>query len=228
MKLSIIMPVYNEANTIKQIVGKINRLNLKKELIIVDDGSVDQTREYLRWLERQGDKNIKIIYQAKNYGKGLAIRTGLKQVSGDIVIIQDADLEYDPADYNKLINPIKAGLSKVVYGSRNLSNNPAGRKLYRWGGIFLSWLTNLLYGTAITDEATCYKVFKTEVIKNLNLKCRRFEFCPEVTAKLAKQGYRIMELPISYCPRDHRAGKKISYRDGLLAAWILIKYRFVD
>ncbi len=229
MKLSIIIPVYNEENTIEKIINKIRQVNIDKELIIVDDGSVDRTRNFLKNLSSSNQKNVNIIFHSKNQGKGTAIRTGLNYVTGEIVIIQDADLEYDPNDYIKLVEPIKRGATKVVYGSRNLANNPQGKKIYTWGGIFLSHLANLLYGTKITDEPTCYKVFKTGVIKSLDLKCKRFEFCPEVTARLAKQKYKIIEVPISYQPRNHKTGKKINFfRDGLQAAWTLIKYRFIN
>ena len=145
-----------------------------------------------------------------------------------MVIVQDADLEYDPNDFLRLIEPILAGRTEVVYGSRNLSLNKKGRKLYELGGIFLSKLANLLYGLNITDEATCYKVFTVEAIKSLNLRCEKFEFCPEVTAKLAKMKYKIIEVPISYYPRDRSAGKKLKLSDGLSAAWTLVKYRFLD
>lgn len=228
MKLSIIIPVYNEEKTIKEIVKRINKVNIAKELIIIDDGSTDQTRVYLKELQTDNYINIKVIYHKKNYGKGSAIRTGLNYVKGDIVIIQDADLEYNPNDYLKLIIPIEQGKSQVVYGSRNLGNKLRGKKLYRWGGILLSYLANILYNIKITDEATCYKAFKTRVIKSLNLQCKRFEFCPEVTAKLAKQGYKIIEIPISYSPRNHKQGKKINLIDGLQAIWTLIKYRFIN
>lgn len=228
MKLSVIMPVYNEEKTIGEIIKKIDAVALDKELIIVDDGSTDGTKNFLSALAASNRPDIKIIFHPENQGKGAAIRTGLKAVSGEAVIIQDADLEYDPQDYLKLLAPLESGLSQVVYGSRNLGDNPRGATIYLWGGIFLSRLANLLYGLKITDEATCYKVFRTEAIKSLNLKCRRFEFCPEVTAKLAKRGYKIIEVPISYRPRDRRAGKKLSWRDGVSAAWTLIKYRFID
>ncbi|MEA3463586.1 MAG: glycosyltransferase family 2 protein [Patescibacteria group bacterium] len=225
MKLSIIIPVFNEEKTIKEIIKRVNKVKLDKEIIIINDGSIDGTAKQLKQLKQ---KNLKIITHFKNQGKGSAIRTGLKYVKGDIVIIQDADLEYNPNDYFKLIQPIKNGLVQAVYGSRNLSDNISGKKIYKYGGIFLSWLASLLYGIKITDEATCYKAFKTDVIKGLDLRCKRFDFCPEVTAKLAKQKYEIVEVPISYYPRSHEEGKKITIRDGLKATWILIKYRFFD
>lgn len=227
VKLSVIIPVYNEEKTLEAIIDKIERVGIEKELIVVDDGSTDGTAEILDRL-RLGGKDLKVVTHTANRGKGAAIRTGLKAASGDLIIIQDADLEYDPADYLKLIAPIAAGETQVVYGSRNLEPTAKGRKLYELGGIFLSKLANLLYGLHITDEPTCYKVFRAEVLKALDLKCERFEFCPEVTAKLAKKRYKIVEVPISYHPRSREEGKKLKLSDGLEAVWTLIKYRFVD
>ena len=228
MKLSVIIPVYNEEKTIGEIIRRVGMVDLEKEIIVVDDGSKDGTRLFLENMRKDGSEHVKIIFHEKNSGKGAAIRTGLGHVRGDAVIIQDADLEYDPEDYVKLLEPIKNGQSKIVYGSRNLGNNPKGMFLYRWGGIFLSFLANVLYGIRITDEATCYKVFSTDVLKGFGLRCRKFEFCPEVTAKAAKKKYKIIEVPISYAPRNKKEGKKISVRDGIMAIWILIKYRFTD
>ena len=230
MILSILIPVYNEKNTISKILEKIEEVNLdkfsiEKEIIIIDDGSTDGTKDILRSL---GDK-YKIVYHSKNKGKGSAIRTGLQYVSGDYVIIQDADLEYDPEDYKKLLDFALKNKAKVVYGSRQL--NPGNRHSYRsfyLGGIFLSLVVKFLYGTKITDESTCYKLFKTETIKSIPLKCKRFEFCPEITAKVAKRRIKIYEVPISYHPRSKKEGKKIRWRDGLEALWVLIKYKFVD
>lgn len=221
MKLSVIIPVYNEAETIVEIIRKVKAVPLDKEIIVVNDCSLDGTEEILANIS-----DLKIIKHEKNRGKGAAIRTGLKEVSGDIVIIQDADLEYEPNDYLKLIVPIESGQTEVVYGSRNLAINKSGKKIYKWGGIFLSRLANFLYGLNITDEATGYKVFKTKLLKNLDLKCERFDFCPEVTAKLGRNKYKIIEVPISYNPRSRVQGKKIQLSDGLKAAWLLIKYKF--
>jgi glycosyltransferase involved in cell wall biosynthesis len=163
-------------------------------------------------------------------GKGYAIRTGLNYVTGDMVIIQDADLEYDPEDYKNLIIPIMAGKAKVVYGSRNLGRGKHEKSYFSFyiGGIFLSKMANFLYRLNITDEATCYKTFRTDVIKGINLKCKRFEFCPEITAKIAKKGIKILEIPISYHPRKKSEGKKINWKDGVEAIWTLIRYRFND
>jgi dolichol-phosphate mannosyltransferase len=232
MKLSVIIPVFNEKGTISELLGKVKSVDVEKEIVIVDDGSTDGTRGILEAvagcrMPDAGKNEIKIIYHEKNQGKGVAIRTGLKNITGDIVIIQDADLEYDPQDYPKLIEPILSGKAKAVYGSRILGK---GRRSY-WsfyiGGKFLSFLTNLLYDAKITDEPTCYKVFQADVIKNINLKCSRFEFCPEVTAKLRKKGYKIYEVPISYEPRSLEEGKKINWKDGFEAIWTLIKYKFI-
>jgi glycosyltransferase involved in cell wall biosynthesis len=227
-KLSIIIPVYNEEKTIKELVEKVKKVKLpiKKEIIVVDDCSKDRTPEILKKI-----KGIKIVRHPgnKNLGKGSAIRTGLKSITGDIVIVQDADLEYNPEDYRKLVEPIIKGKAKVVYGSRNLGDKHKHSYLsYYMGGVFLSKLANLIYGIKITDEATCYKMIRTDIIKSLNLKCERFEFCPEVTAKLAKKGIKILEIPISYSPRKITEGKKIRWKDGVEAIWTLIKYRFTD
>ena len=227
MKLSVIVPVYNEKSTILEIIKKIKAVKINKEIIIVDDFSRDGTREILKKIK---DKSIKVLFHERNYGKGHAIRTGIKEVTGDMVIIQDADLEYNPQDYLRLVKPILDGRVKVVYGSRNLGKKKHKRSALSFylGGVFLSKLANFLYGTKLTDEATCYKLFKTEVIKGLNLRCERFEFCPEVTAKLARKNITILEIPINYNPRSITSGKKIRWKDGLEAIGVLLKYRFVN
>jgi len=226
MKLSVIMPVYNEKHTIKEIVRKVMNVNMEKEIIIVDDCSIDSTREALKKID---NNNIKIIYQDENMGKGMAIRTAIKYVTGDIIIIQDADLEYEPEDYYELIRPIIEGKADVVYGSRELlKKNKWSYYRYAIGGRFLSWLTNLLYHSSITDEPTCYKVFKADILKSINLDCKKFEFCPEVTAKVLRRGIKIYEVPIHYYPRSIEQGKKIGWKDGLQAVLTLIKYRFID
>jgi len=219
--------MFNEAKTLPLILAKIQQVPIKKEIIMVDDGSTDGTKRLLRELERQD--NIRVIYQNQNRGKGAAIRTAIPLVTGEVTIIQDADLEYDPNDYLKLIEPIKTNNTKVVYGSRFLNKqNKHSYLRYYLGGLTLSLLTNLLYFQKLTDEPTCYKVFDSQLLKSLNLKCRKFEFCPEVTAKVAKRGIMIREIPISYYPRSIAEGKKIRWRDGLKAIWTLIKYRVVD
>lgn len=227
MKLSIIIPVFNEKNTIKQILEKVESVdlgNMEKEIIIVDDGSTDGTKEILSNLQ----KNYKIIYHNKNMGKGAAIRSGIKEATGDIITIQDADLEYDPNDYKKLVQPIIENKASVVYGSRILNkDNKYVSLIYGWGGKLVTAFANWLYWTNLTDEPTCYKVFRADVLKNLDLKCRGFEFCPEVTAKTLKAGHKILEIPISYNPRSTKQGKKIKYRDGLIAIWTLLKYKFI-
>ena len=234
MKLSVIIPVYNEEKTIAEIIKRVKAVNLKKEIIIVEDGSTDKTREILEEIVRQKDSSneIKLISRLQKSGKGEAIRTGLKYVTGDIVIIQDADLEYNPNDYHRLIKPIAEGEVLVVYGSRVLGKNPKPNSPSRWlfylGGRSLSVLTNLLYRTKITDEPTCYKVFKTTLLRSLNLKCKGFEFCPEVTAKIAKRGIEIKEIPICTTSRTLKEGKKIRLRDWFVAVWTLTKYRFCN
>ena len=227
MKLSVIIPVYNEKQTILKIVRKVKAVGLEKEILIVDDGSTDGTREELKSLER--DQEISIFYHDQNRGKGKAIRTALEHVQGDLVIVQDADLEYDPQDYTKLVRPIMEGKTKVVYGSRYLSKeNILPFTKFKIGVLLLNWLVKVLYGFHITDEATCYKVFKAELLKSLSLKCKKFEFCPEVTAKVLKRGHNIIELPISYRYRTVEEGKKIGWKDGLSAVLTLIRYRFFD
>lgn len=223
--LSVIIPAYNEGKTLLKIIDKVLKAPVEKEIIVVDDGSIDGSREIL---QRLFINNLKIIYHDKNRGKGRSIRTALEIVKGDIVIIQDADLEYDPNDYLELIKPIVQGDSYVVYGSRELKSTKRSYIRYYLGGKFLTFLANLLYQAHISDEPTCYKVFKTDLLKSLNLNCSRFEFCPEVTAKIRIKGFKIKEVPISYFPRSIEEGKKIRWKDGLIAIWTLIKYRFLN
>ncbi|PIV64104.1 MAG: glycosyl transferase [bacterium (Candidatus Ratteibacteria) CG_4_10_14_3_um_filter_41_18] len=238
MKLSVIMPVYNEEKTIAEIIRRVKAVNLKKEIIIVEDGSTDKTKEILKEIIKQNDSQndsdnkITIINQRKRHGKGTAIRRALKEVTGDIVIIQDADLEYNPAEISKVIAPIMAKKSKVVYGSRVKGHGKPFSSLMGWiyylGGFSLSLFVNLLYQAKITDEPTCYKAFSTEVLKNVQLNCQNFEFCPEVTAKVLKKGIKISEVPITYHPRSLREGKKIGLKDWFIAVWTLLKYRFYN
>jgi dolichol-phosphate mannosyltransferase len=227
MKLSVIIPVFNEGQTILKIVNKVKAVGLEKEILIVDDGSTDETKEKLKSLE--GDREISIFYHEANRGKGKAIRTALDHVKGDLVIVQDADLEYDPDDYTKLVRPIIEGKTEVVYGSRYLSKeNILPLTKFKMGVLILNWLVKVLYGFNITDEATCYKVFKAELLKGLSLRCEKFEFCPEVTAKVLKRGHKIIEIPISYRYRTVEEGKKIGWKDGLSAVITLLRYRFFD
>lgn len=227
MKISVIIPCYNEEKTILKIIELVKKVKIPKEIIIVDDGSKDNTRSILKKIK---DREIKIIFQPKNTGKGMAIRTGIKHVTGDIVIIQDADLEYNPQDYPALIKPILEGKYKVVYGTRFPRNKkrPSLFNPYFLANRILTTTANLLYFAKISDEPTCYKVFKSDVIKNMNLKCERFEFCPEVTARVRKAGYKIFEVPIAYHPRSVKEGKKIKFKDAFEAMWVLLKYRFSD
>lgn len=230
MKLSVVIPAYNEVNTIRQIIGKINEVNgFDKEIIIVDDFSKDGTRELLR--QMQGD-GIKVFFHEKNLGKGAAIRTGFKHITGDIIIIQDADLEYNPQDYHKLVGPIRDGLAEVVYGSRFLTKQQifcSKRPFYLThfvGNKFLNFVMNLLYNAKLTDMETCYKAVKADIIKNMHLTAMGFEIEPEITVNLLLKGFKIYEVPIVYHPRDYSEGKKISWRDGLKALYVILKHRF--
>lgn len=227
MQLSIIIPVYNEEATLAEIISRVRATKLAYEIIVIDDGSTDSSPDILRRLQDEGQPPLRIFRHVHNQGKGAAIRTGLTVVTGDFVLVQDADLEYDPADYPGLIAPLTNSEVEVVYGSRNLRLNPRSTFAFYWGGRLLSWVTNWLYGSRITDEATGYKVIKTELLRDLDLETDGFEFCPEVTAKLLRRGIFIHEVPISYNPRSWVAGKKIRWYDGLIAIWTLIKYRFV-
>lgn len=224
MKLSIIIPVYNEERTIAEIIHQVKLLKkLDKEIIVVNDASSDRTNQII-----QSISDIKVVNHTVNQGKGAAIKTGISKATGDYILIQDADLEYDPQDFNVLLSRIMAGDVKVVYGSRQLKKQKqrhSGLSFY-FGGLFLTWLTNILYGQSITDEPTCYKMFEAKLLKSLPLTCKRFEFCPEVTALLFNRKIKIVEVPINYYPRDKMHGKKIGYRDGLEAIWTLIKYKF--
>ncbi len=227
MKLSVIIPVYNEKKTIRELLWRVRAAEIDKEIIVVDDFSTDGTRQYLESIQRE--PGVKVILHPSNMGKGCAIRTAIPHVTGDVVIIQDADLEYDPQDYTKLVRPILEGRTSVVYGSRYLNpDNELPLTRFKIAVLLLTAMANVLYNAGITDEATCYKVFKSDVLKGIPLKCKRFEFCPEVTAKLRKRGYRIEEVPISFKYRTTKEGKKIGWRDGVEAILTLLKYRFTD
>jgi glycosyltransferase involved in cell wall biosynthesis len=226
MKLSVIIPVYNEAATLQEIIHRVRSIGLVYEIVVVDDGSADESPAILEKLQNNGRPPLIILRHSQNRGKGAAIRTGLEAVTGDLVLVQDADLEYDPADYPALLAPFKNSSTQVVYGSRNLQHNPKSTWAFYLGGRLLSWVTNLLYGSRITDEATGYKVIKTDLLREIGLETDGFEFCPEVTAKLLQAGVPIYEVPISYHPRSWVEGKKIQWYDGVIAIWTLLKYRF--
>jgi glycosyltransferase involved in cell wall biosynthesis len=220
------MPCFSEAEHITAVLDAVQAVDVPKEIIVVDDGSTDETAKVLKEYSRHHP--IVVHYSAKNAGKGSAIRTGLTYVTGDIVIIQDADMEYDPAQYPKMIQPIVEGEADVVYGSRFRGSITGMRLMNRIANYVLTWTANLLYRAGISDEATGYKAFRADLLKNLPLTCTRFEFCPEVTAKLRKRGVRIREVPISYEARSIAQGKKIKWTDFFAAVWTLVKYRVSD
>ncbi|MFQ5456667.1 MAG: glycosyltransferase family 2 protein [Nitrospirota bacterium] len=229
MKLSIIIPVYNEQSTIENVIKRVQSvsLNLGKEIIIVDDCSTDGTGDILKRIDAE---NIKKFSLSENMGKGAALRKGFEAVTGDIVAIQDADMEYDPQEFKALIKPIIDGAADVVYGSR-LSGGRPQRVYMFWhmvGNRFISLVTNILYNTTFTDIETCYKVFRADILKEIRLCSNRFEIEPELTAKFCRNGYRIYELPISYYGRTYEEGKKITWKEGFRALWTLIRYRFSD
>ncbi len=231
-RISILIPVFNEARTLRELLGQVDAAvveGLDKELIIVDDGSTDGTREILEHLTEL-QTPFRIFFHGQNMGKGAAIRTALTYATGDLILIQDADLEYDPRDYAELLDPLLRGRADVVYGSRLRGGKPVRdfSLLYLWGNKFVTLVTNALYRAALTDMETGYKVFRADVIKNLQIRANRFDFEPEVTAKVLKRGYKLVELPISYYGRPHAEGKKLTWRDGFAAIWTLVKYRFVD
>jgi glycosyltransferase involved in cell wall biosynthesis len=227
MKLSVIIPIYNEINTLEEIISRVQETKLADEIVLVDDGSIDGTREIV---EKFKNKNgFVVVMHEKNQGKGAAVRSGFEVAKGEIFLIQDADLEYDPREYPNLLKPLNEGLSDVVYGSRFLG---ASRRVAMfWHMIankMLTLFTNILYDTMLTDMETGYKVFKREVVDDMPLHSKRFEFEPEFTAKILKRKYRIFEVPITFNPRDYSDGKKIGLSDAFEAIWALIKYRFVD
>jgi glycosyltransferase involved in cell wall biosynthesis len=229
VRLSIVMPVYNESGTLREILKQVRAVELpgiEKEILVVDDGSTDGSRDVLGEEARAGD--LRIFHHEHNSGKGAAVRTGIEQATGDIILIQDADLEYDPRDYPQLIRPIVEGRVTVVYGSRFLGPRKAMLFWHMLGNKLLTLTTNLLYNAILSDMETCYKCFRADVVKGLVLRAKRFELEPEITAKVLKRGHRIFEVPISYYGREYEEGKKIGWRDAPLAFWTLLKYRFVD
>ena len=221
--VSVIVPVYNEASHLDELLRAIHASPVKKEIIIVDDGSTDGTREKLQALPPL--KDVTIVFHEKNCGKGAAIRTALGYARGEYALIQDSDLEYDPGDYSALLQPLEEGRANVVYGVR--PDRPERGLRFFLGAKLLTHLANLLYRAGIHDEATCYKVVRRSLLERMGLRCHRFEFCPEVTAKLCRMGEKIAEVPISYNPRSAVEGKKIRHSDGWQAIWTLIRYRFV-
>lgn len=242
MKLSVVIPAFNEIDTIEEILFKVQEVPIQKEILIIDDGSNDGTREFLNRLENSKDKiklekigktintqNINVFYQSVNQGKGAALSRGFKEAVGDIVIVQDADLEYDPRDYFNLIKPIEEGYADVVYGSRFIGGAPHGI-LFFWhsmGNKFLTFISNVFTNLNLTDMETCYKVFKREIIQKINIKEKRFGVEPEITAKIAKMKIRICEVGISYYGRTYDEGKKINWKDGIHAIYCILKYNIL-
>ncbi len=227
MQTTVIIPAYNEVKTIREIVRRVQATGIANQVIIVDDGSTDGTRDILMELKQQS--NVQIFFHERNQGKGAAVRTALNYATGDIVIIQDADLEYDPREYPNLLKPIEENIADIVYGSRFLG--AARRPILFWNMVankILTLLTNILYNNILSDMETGYKVFRLSLVKDIPLHARGFEFEPEFTAKILKRKYRIFEVPIAFNLRDYSEGKKIRTKDAFIALWTLLKYRFVD
>ena len=228
-KLSVVVPAYNERNTLVEIVRRMRSVELpdgiEREIIVVDDGSTDGTRDVLRQL---GDSTVRVVLHPTNRGKGAALRTGFEYATGDYVLVQDADLEYDPGDWPRLVNPVLQGKARVVYGSR-FTGERRNMLFFHWiGNRFLSLVTNILYNTTLSDMETCYKLLERSLVDRLDLRADRFDIEPEITAKVLKLGVRIYEVPISYTGREFEEGKKITWKDGFAALWTLVKYRFSD
>src|SRR5215203_2503574 len=224
--LSVVMPCYNERETIEEIIRRVLAVPIRTELIVVDDGSKDGTRDILTSLE--SELTFKLIFQPQNAGKGAALRRGFQEVTGDLVVIQDADLEYSPEEFPELIELIREGRADVVYGSRFLGRHRVFMFTHYMGNRALTMFTNILYNTMLTDMETCYKVMRTEVLRSFTLEANGFGIEPELTAKIFKRGYRVYEVPISYDGRSYEEGKKIGWRDGFVALWVLLKFRFTE
>ena len=227
MKLTVIIPIYNEVESLPEIVKRVQETELTEEILLVDDGSIDGTRDLLK--EMDGKDNVRVILKEKNEGKGSAVTIGMQSATGDILLIQDADLEYDPRDYPTLLKPLEEGIADVVYGSRFLGG--PRRVAMFWhlvANYMLTFMTNILYNTILSDMETGYKVFRKQVVEGMTIRAKRFDFEPEFTAKILKRKYRIFEVPIAFNPRDYSEGKKIKLRDAFEAVWTLLKYRFVD
>ncbi len=227
MKLSVVIPVFNEAGNIEEILKRVKATKLAAEIVVVDDGSQDGTRDFLKKVD--GKSGVRVLLHENNQGKGAAVRTGIQAAHGDVILIQDADLEYHPHDYPTLLQPIRDGIADVVYGSRFLGG--PRRAVMFWHMIanqLLTFMTNILYDTILSDMETGYKVFRRSVVEGMNLRANRFDFEPEFTAKILKRHYRIYEVPISFNPRDYSEGKKIKLKDAFEAVWALLKYKFTD
>ena len=236
MKLSVLIPIYNEERTLEEVVRRVRAVQIPKEIILVDDGSTDQSRAILTRLQEENDRakdplnRMSIFFQPHNQGKGAALKAALSHVTGDVIVIQDADLEYDPKDYPSLLEPIRAGLADVVYGTRFYGGG-AHRVLFFWhymGNLALTLISNMLTNLNLSDMEVGYKVFRAESVKGVNLKSNRFGFEPEITVKLAKKRCRFYEVPISYYGRTYEEGKKITWKDGIAALYYLIRFRLAD
>jgi glycosyltransferase involved in cell wall biosynthesis len=225
-RLSVVMPVYNERRTLEEIVGRVLAVPLRVELLAVDDASTDGSREQLVQMGR--DKGFRVLLQEQNRGKGAAVRRGIAEATGDIVVIQDADLEYSPEEYPELIDLIVRGKADAVFGSRFIGRHRCFLFTHYLANLFLNLMTNVLYNTTLTDMETCFKAIRADLLKSIPLRSDRFGIEPEITAKLFKRSARVYEVPITYDGRDYSEGKKITWRDGFPALWTLVKYRFVD